>query len=117
MSRRRTRSTVLQQASVRISGVKSIDAALDLGNGLSVSTYQSAIDEVEDLVNTYNTNMSLVDELRNNLEAKELVLRDFSERMLTGIAAKYGKNSNQYQMAGGTRKMDRKRFTRKKEVV
>jgi hypothetical protein len=29
--------------------------------------------------------------------------------MLVGVAAKYGKNSNEYKMAGGVRKADRKR--------
>jgi hypothetical protein len=117
MAFRRTRSQVLQQASIRISGMESIEAALDLGNGLSVETFRTAITEVESLLNSYNTHMALADELRNIIDAKELVLRDFSERMLTGVATKYGKNSNQYQMAGGTRKMDRKKFVRNKTSV
>ncbi|BAY60611.1 hypothetical protein NIES22_06700 [Calothrix brevissima NIES-22] len=40
-------------------------------------------------------------------------LAEFCERMLTGVASKYGRNSDEYQMAGGVRKSDRKRNTRK----
>ena len=98
----------------RISGVKSIDTDLDLGNGLTVTAYQNAIDEVEAVLSTYNTHLSLADELKNNLESKEKLLREFSERMLTGIAAKFGRDSNQYQMAGGTRKSAYKRTIRRK---
>jgi hypothetical protein len=36
-------------------------------------------------------------------------LQDLSERVLAGVAAKYGKNSNQYEKVGGVRKADRKR--------
>ncbi|BAZ67792.1 hypothetical protein NIES4106_25490 [Fischerella sp. NIES-4106] len=34
---------------------------------------------------------------------------DISERMLTGVACKYGKDSSEYEMAGGVRKSDRVR--------
>jgi hypothetical protein len=40
----------------------------------------------------------------------EKTLRDMSERMLTGVATKYGKDSDEYEKAGGVRKRDRKRF-------
>lgn len=36
-----------------------------------------------------------------------------SERMLAGVAARYGKDSSQYEQAGGVRKSERKRPTRK----
>lgn len=107
----------MAQAVQRISGVKSIAADLDLGNGLTVTEYQTAIDEVEAVLATYNTHLSLADELKNNLESKEKVLRNFSERILTGVAAKYGKDSNQYQMAGGTRKSAYKRTAKRKPAV
>lgn len=107
----------MSQAVQRISGVKSIAADLDLGNGLTVAEYQTAIEEVETVLNTYNTHLSLADELKNNLESKEKELRNFSERMLTGVAAKYGKDSNQYQMAGGTRRSAYKRTVRRKTAV
>jgi hypothetical protein len=104
-----TQSSTLTSAITRIAGVRSIAADLDLGNGLTVDSYQAAITEVETLVNSFNTQISLLGELRNRINEKETVLKDFSERMLIGVGAKYGKDSNQYQMAGGTKKSLRKK--------
>jgi hypothetical protein len=37
---------------------------------------------------------------------------DLTEQMLLGVGAKYGKNSGEYSMAGGKRKVDRKKPVR-----
>jgi hypothetical protein len=51
-------------------------------------------------------------------------LADYSEKILSGIAYKFGNNSHEYQMAGGTRKSDvydglrlRKRAVRQSAVL
>ncbi|BAZ49860.1 hypothetical protein NIES4103_24730 [Nostoc sp. NIES-4103] len=44
-------------------------------------------------------------------------LADYSEKMLRGIAYKYGSNSHEYQMAGGIRKSDRKRTARQSVIL
>ena len=36
-------------------------------------------------------------------------MADTSERMLAGVAAKYGRDSTEYEMAGGTKKSERRR--------
>ncbi len=36
-------------------------------------------------------------------------MSDTSERMLAGVAAKYGRDSTEYEMAGGTKKSERRR--------
>ncbi len=43
----------------------------------------------------------------------EKVLMAFSEKMLLGVAFEYGKDSFEYEMAGGVRKSQRKRPVRK----
>lgn len=106
---KRTQSKTLTSAITRIAGVRSIAAELDLGNGLNVETYQTAITDMETLVDTYITQTASLGELRNRIREKETVLKDFNERMLIGVGAKYGKDSNQYQMAGGTKKSLRKK--------
>lgn len=114
MSYKKKASPAMAQAVQRISGVKSIALDLDLGNGLTVVDYQTAIDVVKTVLDTYNTHLSLADELKNNLAEKEKVLNEFSVRMLTGVAAKYGKDSNEYQMAGGTKRSHIRRAVKKK---
>ncbi|MGJ5629974.1 hypothetical protein [Nostoc sp. CALU 1950] len=43
-------------------------------------------------------------------------LADYPEKILRGIAYKFGNNSYEYQMAGGTRKSARKRIVRQSVV-
>src|SRR6185503_4965799 len=49
----------------------------------------------------------------NALLAAEKALGDLSERMLAGVAARFGKNSSYYEQAGGVRMSERKRPVRK----
>jgi uncharacterized protein YukE len=98
-----------EHAIKRIASVKAIDPTLDLGNGLTVESYQQSIDQVSKVMEDYNTHLSLADSLRSSLKEKEKLLRAFSERILTGVAAKFGKDSEQYQKAGGTKKSERKK--------
>jgi hypothetical protein len=42
-------------------------------------------------------------------------LKDWNERILSGVATKYGKNSSQYEMAGGVKKSERKKQTPKQK--
>ena len=102
-----------ENAIKRMASLKSIDPTLDLGNGLSVETYQQSIDQVSNVMEAYNTQLSLADSLSSSLKEKEKLLRSFTERMLTGVAAKFGKDSEQYQKAGGTKKSERKKPKRK----
>jgi hypothetical protein len=60
----------------------------------------------------YNTTLSTADSQLNAVEDAEKVLRDMSERMLTGVATYYGKDSDEYEKAGGVRKRDRKKPVR-----
>ena len=102
-----------EHAIKRMASLKAIDPTLDLGNGLTVETYQQSIDHVSNVMEVYNTQLSLTDSFSSSLKEKEKLLRAFSERMLTGVAAKFGKDSEQYQKAGGTKKSERKRPKRK----
>ena len=51
--------------------------------------------------------------LGNELDADETTMADLNERMLTGVATKFGKNSSEYEQAGGTKKSERKPPKRK----
>ncbi|MCI5134384.1 MAG: hypothetical protein D3920_04760 [Candidatus Electrothrix sp. AW2] len=54
-------------------------------------------------------------DLGNDFRTLEKELRDLSSRMLSGVKVKYGRDSNEYEMAGGTRLSDRKKKLRKDE--
>ncbi|MBM4025843.1 MAG: hypothetical protein FJ280_10625 [Planctomycetes bacterium] len=54
-----------------------------------------------------------MDELGNQIKTQEKKLKDLTERMLAAVAARYGKDSDEYEKAGGTRKSERKRPARR----
>jgi hypothetical protein len=99
----------LVKAETRASALESIDANLDLNNGLTLPDYTAQIGNLQKKVSKYNTVLSQVDDLYNEVIAQIDVVNDWSERMLTGIASKFGKNSSQYEMAGGVKKDERKK--------
>ena len=113
MARSKKTVTHYDTAVTRLSAIKSIDAKLDLGNGIDVSTYEKQINDLRDRLNAYNTMLSQIDAQLNDINELDKTLRDYSERILAGIASKYGKNSNEYEQAGGKKKSERKRPSKK----
>lgn len=109
MARRKRTSSAIDKAKLRINSMKSIDAALDLGSGLTVASYKTQIDSTQAALDLYNQTLSSIDDLLNDVVAKEKVLATLNERMLTGVATKFGKDSSQYEQAGGTRASERKK--------
>jgi hypothetical protein len=114
MSRRKRISKVLEKAQLRASSLQSISIALDLGNGLTIDAYTQAIDKLDSTLHKYNRMLSEIDQVREQIRETETDLRNLSEHMLIGVAAKYGKDSQEYVMAGGIRKSQRRRPTRTK---
>jgi hypothetical protein len=113
MARQKKESPVVEKARQRLTALTSIDPELDLGNNLTVSAYQAQVAAAQEKLDIYNTLLSQVDDAYNAFQVSEKALRDLSERMMAGVASKYGKDSSQYEMAGGVRKSERKRPARK----
>ena len=113
MPRQKKTSKIVESASVRLAGIKSIGKDLDLGNGVTAKSYSELIEETKKLLEEYNTALSVVDEKLNLYQVKEKELKDLHERVLISVAAKYGKNSNEYEKAGGKKKSERKKPTKK----
>lgn len=113
MSRRKRGSKILDKAQRRIAALKSINPTLDLGNGVSIEAFATAIKTTQDRLEAYNSSLSTVDMAQEVFELAEKSLMELTEHMLVSVAAKYGKNSDEYKMAGGIRRSDRKRPVRK----
>ena len=109
MARTKRTSAVSEAAKLRLAGLQSIDPLLDLGGGLTVATFKTDIDDVDADFNTYNTMLSDVDQVQNRLGTKEGKLNDKSTRMLAAVGARWGKDSDEYEKAGGTRTSERKK--------
>lgn len=94
-------SIALDKAQRRLALLKSIDH-LDLGYGLTIDAYQETIETTRDTLEAYNTLLSKVEEYRKLLAQMDANLSTLSERMLNGVATKYGKQSMEYAKAGGS---------------
>ncbi|PSR16611.1 hypothetical protein C8255_16915 [filamentous cyanobacterium CCP3] len=117
MPRQKRTSKHLTLAEKRNAGTQSIAKDLDLGNGITTAAYTEAIENLRQKLHDYNESLSLVDQAANAVQDAEQVVRDFSERILTRVATRYGKDSDEYEMAGGVRKSDRKRPTCKPRLA
>lgn len=115
MARAKKTSKTIGSANLRLASIKSIDAKLDLGNNVTVDNFNKMIEETATALEEYNTVLSMVDEKKNVFDAKEKELKAMHERVLDGVAFKFGKDSNEYEKAGGVKKSDRKRPVRKKK--
>ncbi|NEQ87840.1 MAG: hypothetical protein F6K26_50060 [Moorea sp. SIO2I5] len=113
MARLKRSSRKLMNAERRLASLKSINARLDLGNGMTIEQLEASIQSVREKLETYNTILSTLDGAYNNLLEAEEILGGLSEKMLMAVAVKYGKNSFEYEMAGGVRRSERKRRIRR----
>lgn len=120
MGRLKRTSAVAEKAASRAAGMASISATLDLGNGLTLAAYNTAIEAISKpgtgKLAAYNAALAVTDQLLNELEAAEKSLGKLSETMLLAVAVKYGKDSSEYEKAGGVRTSERKTPVRKPKV-
>jgi hypothetical protein len=104
MARRKRNSSTLARAERRIESLKSINAALDFGNGLTLQAYANLINELRSKLGAYNTALSSIDKMADEVNTAERAVSEMSEKMLLGVGSRYGKSSPEYEMAGGSRR-------------
>ena len=112
MARPKKRSLVLPTAEHRLAGMKTINPKLDLGAGCSTTSIEAKIKTVRQKLEAYNSLLSKTDAAANELERAEKELTGLSSKVLLGVAMKYNKESDQYEMVGGVRPSERKRGKR-----
>ncbi len=71
--------------------------------------YDARIEALQTRLSSYNTMLSTLDEIAGQIELMEKELRSYSEKMLMGVATRYGKDSLQYMQAGGKQRKASKR--------
>lgn len=115
--KKKTVSKVLDRAKARLASIRSIDPDLDMGNGNSVTAFDAVINAAEDDMETYNTQLSIVDEKYDIFLKREKAAADLSQKMLNAVGSKYGYDSIEYEKAGGVPKSKRKKPTPKNVVA
>lgn len=104
MGTRTKESKALEKAEARITGMRNNGINIDLGNGISLTNYAAKAEALRQQVEAHNALLKRLEESRQSIAQAEQELNDFSQHMLLGVAALYGKQSKQYESAGGKRK-------------
>jgi hypothetical protein len=113
MGRARRNSNIIENAASRANGIKAFSPTLDLGSGLTVAAFEQAIADARAKLDDYNQTLATLDEKANRVTAAEKSVSALSARLLAGIGARFGKDSNEYEQAGGVRQSERRRTSRK----
>jgi hypothetical protein len=113
MARAKRKSTVLETARQRLAGLKKITDS-DFGAGMNPKDYGGDVDALTLKLDDYNGLLAAIDEAQNELGAMERALRDKNARILSAVEARFGADSNEYEMVGGTRRSERKKPSKKK---
>ena len=109
MARAKRESKVLARLQTRVAGMQQIDPNLDLGNGITVNAAQQLLNELNTDINEYNGQLADLDRRLNGIIAKEAEARDLSARILLATSVRYGRNSAECEMVGGTPLSERKK--------
>lgn len=114
---RKTVSPAMEDTEQKIAGMKSIEPTLDLTGGVSVAAAEALLADARAALEDYNMTLALADEKLNVFTAKERVLRAFNKKVLPAVGLKYGTDSAEYEMVGGTRDSERAKPKPKPEPV
>jgi hypothetical protein len=109
MARRKRNSISLAQSDRRLESLRSISDTLDLGSGLTLAAYTDIINDLRAKLAAYNTALSTLDKLTDDVKEAERAAREMAEKMLLGVGSRYGKSSQEYAMAGGSRRRNNRR--------
>lgn len=112
MSRPKRTSRILEKAELRSSGLKAIDSNMDFGDNCNLQNLIKSIEQLRTMLDVYNINLAMIDSSKSKIDEMERTLNSLTDKMVRGVAFKYGKNSTEYEMAGGIRDSERVRKSR-----
>ncbi|MBH8554701.1 hypothetical protein I8751_20530 [Nostocaceae cyanobacterium CENA357] len=112
MPRKKRSSQILKKAEFRVAGLKAIDPNISFDDNCNLQNLTQLIEQVQKMLDDYNAALAMVDSSKIRLDAVEKTLNQVSDKMLMGVRFRYGKNSNEYELAGGVRDSDRVRKSR-----
>ncbi|MDZ8026708.1 MAG: hypothetical protein RMX65_027500 [Nostoc sp. DedQUE01] len=112
MSRKKRTSLVLKKAEFRVAGLKAVDPNINFDDTYNLQNLTQLIGQFHNMLDDYNAAIAKIDSSKKKLDEMEKNLSHVSDKMLAGVGFKYGKNSNEYELAGGVRDSDRVRKSR-----
>ncbi|MBD2303728.1 hypothetical protein H6G80_33585 [Nostoc sp. FACHB-87] len=112
MPRKKRSSQILEKAQFRVAGMKAIDPNLNFDDTHNLQSITELIEQFKKMLEDYNSALAVIDSSKQKLDEMEKTLKQVSDRMVTGVGFKYGRNSNEYELAGGIRESERVRKSR-----
>ncbi len=109
MPRLKKTSAVLEKTEQRLIGFRAINPDLKFNDEISLPRLSQLTGQLRNQVNHYNMLLTELDTAKSDMESLEQSVREVSERLVNGVASMYGKDSREYEMAGGVRTSDRVR--------
>ncbi|MEH2287981.1 hypothetical protein [Nostoc sp.] len=109
MPRKKRTSRILEKAELRTAALKAVDANMDFGDDCDLQNLTQSIEQLRSMLDAYNSALAVVDSNKSKIDQMEKSLNNLSDKLLRGVAFKYGKNSNEYEIAGGVRDSERVR--------
>lgn len=107
MSRQKKTSRILRKVELRVAALKAVDPQMDFGNSRSLDRLMQFVTQVRTQLDAYNTALAVIDSSKTEIQQLEKTMADLADQMLLGVAFKYGKDSSEYERAGGVRKSER----------
>jgi hypothetical protein len=117
MPRQKRSSRAIEKAEQRAAGLEMISPSLEVGNSLTLENFTAEIKQFRRKLADYNSLLAKINIAQTELDKDEKQLMLMTGDMLTGVASKFGKDSYEYQLAGGIRRSDRKRPVRKPKAT
>jgi len=109
MPRQKRTSGVIKKAEFRSAGLKAIDSSMDFGDNCSLQNLTQSIEQLRTMIDAYNTALAVIDSSKTKIDEMEKNLNDLSDKLVRGVAFKYGRDSSEYEIVGGIRESDRVR--------
>jgi hypothetical protein len=113
----KTNSKALEQVQLRLSALKSIDPNLDLGDGLTIGLVTAFIQSTRAEIEAYNTEVAAVEKRCKAIRLKEDEVARLSDRIVDGVAFRFGRKSDEYKTVSSIRRYSRNRKNKDKEPV
>jgi hypothetical protein len=101
MAYQKRTSKTLEKGHARFRALDALKMAMNLGDGLSLQGYAALLEASEEQLQAHNLALAEVDRTRVEFADTEKAVAAMSSRILTAVAAVYGKDSKEYELAGG----------------
>lgn len=118
--RKRKTSRIIERAKRRLAAAEQIEikhqSIIEYSGGdklLTKKEFSEKILDCEGLINDYNLKLEEADSIGQKIAESEAELSDMHTAILAGAKSRFGLDSDEVKMLGGTRKSDRKKPVRK----